>query len=224
MPAAVPTDDLIGAAALAISAAVWATYRMEPTDAAALNVVLAEPGISISRLSRVLGLSHSAAVRVTDRLEHRELVTRSPAGPGRTVALAVTARGQRLAGAGARTRDGRADGRRAAEPDHAAGYGSPPAGRRPGPDRPGMPPVRPAALPQPPLPVASLNTAVGLAARPVPDPRGMAQPRCHRSTQTRSGPPSRPVGSPAAAPLQAASDIPAAAPNLARPAASGRQG
>ena len=97
MPAAVPTDDLIGAAALAISAAVWATYRMEPTDAAALNVVLAEPGISISRLSRVLGLSHSAAVRVTDRLEHRELVTRSPAGPGRTVALAVTARGQRLA-------------------------------------------------------------------------------------------------------------------------------
>jgi len=60
MPAAVPTDDLIGAAALAISAAVWATYRMEPTDAAALNVVLAEPGISISRLSRVLGLSNTA--------------------------------------------------------------------------------------------------------------------------------------------------------------------
>jgi DNA-binding MarR family transcriptional regulator len=97
MQATEPTDDLIGAAALAISAAVWASYRMEPTDAAALNLVMAEPGISISLLSRALGLSHSATVRAADRLEGGGLVTRTPAGHGRTVALTCTERGQRLA-------------------------------------------------------------------------------------------------------------------------------
>ena len=92
-----PTHDLLGAAALAISAAVWATYRMEPTEAAALNVVMADPGISITGLSRTLGLSHSATVRVADRLERGDLVTRSPAGHGRTVALTCTQCGKRLA-------------------------------------------------------------------------------------------------------------------------------
>lgn len=97
MQAADPTHDLIGAAALAISTAVWASYHMEPSDAAALNVVVAEPGISISRLSRILGLSHSAAVRVADRLELAGLVVRTSPGPGRTVALATTEPGRRLA-------------------------------------------------------------------------------------------------------------------------------
>ena len=86
MEAAEPTLDLLGAAALAISTAVWETYRMEPSDAAALNVVLAEPGISIKGLARTLGLTHSATVRVADRLTLGGLVTRDPAGPGRTVA------------------------------------------------------------------------------------------------------------------------------------------
>jgi MarR family transcriptional repressor of emrRAB len=97
MKAVEPTDDLIGAAALAISGAVWAAFRMEPSDAAALNVVLAEPGISISGLSRTLGLSHSATVRVADRLELDGLVVRSSPGPGRTVALATTQLGRRRA-------------------------------------------------------------------------------------------------------------------------------
>ena len=51
MEAAEPTLDLLGAAALAISAAVWETYQLEPSDAAALNVVLAEPGISVMSTS-----------------------------------------------------------------------------------------------------------------------------------------------------------------------------
>jgi DNA-binding MarR family transcriptional regulator len=97
MEAAEPTLDLLGAAALAISAAVWETYRMEPSDAAALNVVLAEPGISIKGLARTLGLTHSATVRVADRLTLGGLVTRDPAGPGRTVALTSTPRGTSLA-------------------------------------------------------------------------------------------------------------------------------
>jgi DNA-binding MarR family transcriptional regulator len=97
MQTADPTYDLLGAAALAISSAVWATYEMEPTDAAALNVVLAEPGISIKELSRNLGLSHSATVRVADRLTAGGLVTRDAAGRGRTVALTSTESGTSLA-------------------------------------------------------------------------------------------------------------------------------
>jgi DNA-binding MarR family transcriptional regulator len=96
MQAAGPTHDLLGAAALAISAAVWSTYQMQPTDAAALNIVMAEPGISITALSRILGLSHSATVRVADRLELSGLVTRHAGGPGRTVALTGTQHGKRL--------------------------------------------------------------------------------------------------------------------------------
>ena len=97
MEADEPTLDLLGAAALAISAAVWEAYEMEPSDAAALNVVLAEPGISIKGLARTLGLTHSATVRVADRLTLGGLVTRTAAGPGRTVALTSTPRGKRLA-------------------------------------------------------------------------------------------------------------------------------
>jgi MarR family transcriptional regulator, negative regulator of the multidrug operon emrRAB len=92
-----PTLDLIGAAALAISGAVWAALGPEQSDAAALNVVLAEPGISIRGLSSALGLSHSAAVRVADRLQDQGLITRDWAGPGRTVAVNITDRGRRRA-------------------------------------------------------------------------------------------------------------------------------
>lgn len=103
MAEAEPTLDLIGAAALAISGAVWDAFGAEQSDAAALNVVLAEPGISIRGLSQVLGLSHSAAVRVADRLQGQGLITRAGAGPGRTIAVTVTDRGRRQAlGAAAR--------------------------------------------------------------------------------------------------------------------------
>jgi MarR family transcriptional repressor of emrRAB len=105
METADPTRDLLGAAALAISSAVWAAYEMEPTDAAALNVVLAEPGISIKELARNLGLSHSATVRVADRLAAGGLVTRDAAGHGRTVALTSTPHGASLAREAAARRD-----------------------------------------------------------------------------------------------------------------------
>jgi DNA-binding MarR family transcriptional regulator len=97
MTEAEPTLDLIGAAALAIGAAVGAVLGLEPSDAAALNVVLAEPGLSIRGLSHVLGLSHSATVRVADRLQLQGLITRNWAGPGRTMALEITDRGRQRA-------------------------------------------------------------------------------------------------------------------------------
>jgi MarR family transcriptional regulator, negative regulator of the multidrug operon emrRAB len=95
--AAEPTLDLIGAAALAISGAVWSALGLEQSGTAALNVVLAEPGISIRGLSHVLGLSHSATVRVADRLQREGLITRDWAGPGRTIAVKVTGRGRQRA-------------------------------------------------------------------------------------------------------------------------------
>jgi DNA-binding MarR family transcriptional regulator len=91
------TLDLVGAAALAISEAVWSAVGLERSDAAALNLVLAEERISIGALARGLGLSHSAAVRAVDRLERKRLLRRTTPGPGRTVALEVTARGRRRA-------------------------------------------------------------------------------------------------------------------------------
>jgi DNA-binding MarR family transcriptional regulator len=92
-----PTPDLLGAAALAISGAVWAAVGLEQSDAAALNVVLAEPGISIRGLAQVLGLSHSATVRVADRLQGKGLIRRDWAGPGRTIAVQITDRGRQRA-------------------------------------------------------------------------------------------------------------------------------
>ena len=97
MAEAEPTLDLLGAAALAISGAVWAALGPEQSDAAALNVVLAEPGISIGGLAQALGLSHSAAVRVADRLQAQDLITRDGTGPGRTIAVKITERGRRQA-------------------------------------------------------------------------------------------------------------------------------
>jgi DNA-binding MarR family transcriptional regulator len=52
-----------------------------------------EPGLSIERLRRALGLTHSGAVRLVDRLEGEELVTRERRGE-RAVSLALTRRGR----------------------------------------------------------------------------------------------------------------------------------
>jgi DNA-binding MarR family transcriptional regulator len=66
---------------------------------AALVTIEGEPGMSIDRLRRVLGLSHSGAVRLLDRLESDGMVRRKAGPDGRTVALELTAAGRRQAGA-----------------------------------------------------------------------------------------------------------------------------
>ena len=193
----------LGAAALAISAAVWETCRMEPSDAAALNVVLAEPGISIKGLARTLGLTHSATVRVADRLTLGGLVTRDPAGPGRTVALTSTPRGKSLASQAAARRmrvlEHATSGLTAAQRQDlitSAGRGGPPARRRPGADRPGMPPVRPEPLPPARLPAARLNPPA--ATSPAPDRTGQPGAGLSRGLPAPApgaGPRRRPPGS-----------------------------
>jgi MarR family transcriptional regulator, negative regulator of the multidrug operon emrRAB len=61
---------------------------------AALISIAHQPGLSIERLRRILGITHSGTVRLLDRLQADELVTRHKTG-GRDVQLTLTARGRR---------------------------------------------------------------------------------------------------------------------------------
>lgn len=64
---------------------------------AALSTLVDRPGQSIESLRRTLALSHSATVRLVDRLEADALVMRRPALDGREVGLVLTAKGRRRA-------------------------------------------------------------------------------------------------------------------------------
>jgi DNA-binding MarR family transcriptional regulator len=55
------------------------------------------PGQSVGDLGRTLGLTHSGAVRLADRLEAGGLVRRTRPGPGRTLALHLTEPGRAAA-------------------------------------------------------------------------------------------------------------------------------
>jgi DNA-binding MarR family transcriptional regulator len=94
--------NLLGALALAV------TDRLRDDDgpgpdgldisqAAALVTLLHYPGQSVAALGATLGLTHSGAVRLADRLGAAGLATRSPAGRGRTLALILTRSGEQAA-------------------------------------------------------------------------------------------------------------------------------
>jgi DNA-binding MarR family transcriptional regulator len=91
------TANLLGAAALAVSDLVLAGAQqragVSASGAAALVVVSAAPGLSVTELGRRVGLSQSAAARMVDSLERSGLVRRQP-GQGREVAVHLTARGR----------------------------------------------------------------------------------------------------------------------------------
>jgi MarR family transcriptional repressor of emrRAB len=92
--------NLLGALAVGladrIAAATEETLGESATAVAALVTIAQYPGSSIEELRHALGLSHSATVRVVDRLAARDLVTRGAAERGPAVALAPTAPGTRL--------------------------------------------------------------------------------------------------------------------------------
>ncbi len=60
---------------------------------AAIVVIGYGPGMTNDKLRRILGLSHSGAVRLVDRLVSDRLVERRPGKDGREVALHLTAKG-----------------------------------------------------------------------------------------------------------------------------------
>ncbi|MGI5132577.1 MarR family winged helix-turn-helix transcriptional regulator [Pseudonocardia sp. CA-107938] len=90
--------NLLGAAALAVTdrmlAGVQAAGGVGASSAAALVALAETPGTSVTELGRGIGLSQPAAARMVDGLERAGLAARSPR-PGRAVAVALTAAGER---------------------------------------------------------------------------------------------------------------------------------
>ena len=94
-------ENLLGALVLGLDEQlrerVEAIVGHGPSAPAALQAVLRRPGQPIEHLRHAIGLSHSAAVRLVDRLEDDGLVARRPAPDGRAVSLVLTAKGRRRA-------------------------------------------------------------------------------------------------------------------------------
>jgi DNA-binding MarR family transcriptional regulator len=95
--------NVLGAFALAMSDELEAATAgaaghtgAGPAAVVALSDLLA--GRSVDDLRRAVGLTHSGAVRVVDRLVGDGLAERRPGPDGRSVALALTPAGRRLAG------------------------------------------------------------------------------------------------------------------------------
>ena len=94
--------NVLGALSLVVAdrmnAAVEAVAALGPSAPAAL-AALHEflDGGSVTQLSSVLGLSHSGAVRLVDRLAVEGLVERIGAEDGRAVSVVLTSRGRRVA-------------------------------------------------------------------------------------------------------------------------------
>jgi MarR family transcriptional regulator, negative regulator of the multidrug operon emrRAB len=91
--------NLLGALAVALTdlgdQALAGPQALVPNDLAALNVVaMRSHTTTIYALSRRLALSHSAAVRLADRLQVRGWLQRAPGADARTVELALTPAGR----------------------------------------------------------------------------------------------------------------------------------
>jgi MarR family transcriptional repressor of emrRAB len=95
--------NLLGAISLAVAERVDEAVRLAAAHggaAPAAVVALATflDGSSLDVMRRPLGLSHSAAVRLADRLVRAGLVRREPGADGRSVSIRLTAEGAALAG------------------------------------------------------------------------------------------------------------------------------
>ena len=94
------TANLLGALGLALTDEMSNTMAnssgLSLVDAAALNVIGQQTGMSVSAIATAIGLTHPGAVRVVDRLEKGGRVERHSGPDGRTVAVRLTAGGRRL--------------------------------------------------------------------------------------------------------------------------------
>jgi DNA-binding MarR family transcriptional regulator len=93
---------LLGALALAVCEGIREATQEQADGLArsepdALVSLAHYPGRSVSDLAQTLGLTHSGAVRLADRLETAGLISRTNPGPGRTLALQLTASGRAAA-------------------------------------------------------------------------------------------------------------------------------
>jgi MarR family transcriptional regulator, negative regulator of the multidrug operon emrRAB len=97
--------NMLGGLAVAIADALGAGSRE-----AALVALDSHPGSTITHLSRALGRSHSATVRLVDGLERDGLMERRAGADARGLALWLTAAGRRQARVMRRRRAGVLDG------------------------------------------------------------------------------------------------------------------
>lgn len=91
---------MLGALALAVSDGIREVTEgqadgLARSEPAALVTLAHYPGQSVGALARTLGLTHSGAVRLADRLVAAGWARRVSAGPGRTLALHLTEPGRR---------------------------------------------------------------------------------------------------------------------------------
>jgi len=84
--------NVTGALAVAVADRLYAD-----SDTAALITLLERGALTIDWLRRIVGLSHSAAVRLVDRLAGEDLVSRRAGPDRRSVSIALTPRGRRAA-------------------------------------------------------------------------------------------------------------------------------
>jgi DNA-binding MarR family transcriptional regulator len=95
--------NLLGALALAVCDGIREATEQQAdglarSEPAALVTLAHYPGQSVGDLGQALGLTHSGAVRLADRLEAGGLACRTSPGPGRTLALHLTESGRVAAG------------------------------------------------------------------------------------------------------------------------------
>ena len=93
MPSGKPASDASQSQADTREIASRGTFRWKTVNQ--LATIDHDPSLSIDELRHALGLTHSGAVRLVDRLEDDGLVQRSR-GSGRVVGLGLTGRGRRV--------------------------------------------------------------------------------------------------------------------------------
>jgi MarR family transcriptional regulator, negative regulator of the multidrug operon emrRAB len=89
-------DILVALARLVLDR--WEQGSDRDGDASALNLLVHADGLSVTELARQLGLSHSATVRVVDRLVRRGLARRDHSPRGRLLLVQPTVSGRRTVG------------------------------------------------------------------------------------------------------------------------------
>jgi DNA-binding MarR family transcriptional regulator len=94
--------NLLGALSLAVTDRLRQATESDgdglaASEPAALVSLAHHPGLPIVSLGRTLGLTHSGAVRLADRMAAAGLVRRTASGRGRAVALQLTAQGREAA-------------------------------------------------------------------------------------------------------------------------------
>lgn len=95
----IKTDNMLGALAVAlldrVEEAFAAAIGRGGSFAAAILTLGARPRLSVSELGAILGLEHSSTVRLLDRLESEELITRGSGADRRAREITLRARGAR---------------------------------------------------------------------------------------------------------------------------------